>query len=292
MLDMLDKTRLRLRESKSQSNPSLLGRLHDSLLCHIADFHLEVLVQAGNSGTDAENISEEAILGNIHLFILAGHETAANTLAIAISLLAYHPEIQLALQKDLDSILGDPCVTRSLEFEKHYPRLINGYTGALLYETLRLYPTLPFITKTTESEPRELATEDDKQFVVPADTLIVINIAAAHRNPQYWSSNCSSFDPSRWLDAESRMWLSPRAGTYLPFSEGFRSCVGKRFAQVEFCAVISSIFSEYSVRLADGSGGGDRLPLEDMDSRMELLMTLKMGTDAPLQFIKREEREA
>lgn len=51
------------------------------------------------------------ILGNAFVFILAGHETAANTLHFAILLLAMHPDSQKRLQEDLDRILGDKPVS-------------------------------------------------------------------------------------------------------------------------------------------------------------------------------------
>jgi hypothetical protein len=42
----------------------------------------------------------------------------------------------------------------------------------------------------------------------------------------------------------------PLKGAYIPFSEGYRACLGRRFAQVEVLAVLAVIFSQYSVELA------------------------------------------
>ncbi|KAF1815462.1 cytochrome P450 [Eremomyces bilateralis CBS 781.70] len=42
----------------------------------------------------------------------------------------------------------------------------------------------------------------------------------------------------------------PTRGAYIPFSEGFRSCLGRRFAQVEILATMAVIFQKYSVELA------------------------------------------
>ena len=41
----------------------------------------------------------------------------------------------------------------------------------------------------------------------------------------------------------------PVKGSYIPFSDGFRSCLGRRFAQVEILAVLAVIFKNYSVEL-------------------------------------------
>lgn len=42
----------------------------------------------------------------------------------------------------------------------------------------------------------------------------------------------------------------PVRGAYIPFSDGQRSCLGRRFAQVEVLAVLAVIFKEYSLELA------------------------------------------
>jgi cytochrome P450 len=41
----------------------------------------------------------------------------------------------------------------------------------------------------------------------------------------------------------------PVKGAYIPFSDGARSCLGRRFAQVEILATLAVIFSKYSVEL-------------------------------------------
>lgn len=48
--------------------------------------------------------TQEDTIGNIFVFILAGHETTASTLQSAIILLACYPEYQEQLQAELDSI--------------------------------------------------------------------------------------------------------------------------------------------------------------------------------------------
>jgi cytochrome P450 len=41
----------------------------------------------------------------------------------------------------------------------------------------------------------------------------------------------------------------PAKGAFIPFSEGVRSCPGKRFTQVELTAILAVIFKQYSVEL-------------------------------------------
>ena len=50
-------------------------------------------------------------------------------------------------------------------------------------------------------------------------------------------------------DTSERLYTPPK-GAYLPFSDGFRACLGRRFAQVEVLACLAVIFHKYSVELA------------------------------------------
>ena len=83
----------------------------------------------------------------------------------------------------------------------------------------------------------------------------MIDLAAIGRHPTYWPpenadnerKECSpalDFDPSRWLNHEDQ-----GTGTALPFSSGHRMCPGKRFAEVEMCAVLARFFTQFSLRL-------------------------------------------
>ena len=51
------------------------------------------------------------------------------------------------------------------------------------------------------------------------------------------------------LDTSSSLF-KPVKGLYIPFSDGYRSCLDRRFSQVESLAVLAVIFRDYSVELA------------------------------------------
>lgn len=270
--------------------------------------------------TDSEipKISPSAVLGNIFVFIMAGYETSANTLTYAISLLACRPDMQKALQADLDKILGDRPSSH-WSFDADFPRILDGYVGATMNETLRLYTVLPFFPKTTRETPKSFSL-NGRDYTVPADTLILMNTSATHRNPKYWPAAVptagdgppypvSSFDPSRWLSRDNgTSSFSPTPGSYVPFSDGPRACMGKRFAQAQFCAVMAALFKDYSVELAiDGGqaaggapGNGVRQSLWDnarreaereLSTGVGFLMSLKMKGKIPLRLVKRGEEE-
>ena len=60
------------------------------------------------------------------------------------------------------------------------------------------------------------------------------------------------------------VFIEPKAGAFVPWADGPRECVGRKFSQVEFVAVLASLFQGYSVRpvLNDGE--------DEEDGRKEL----------------------
>lgn len=52
--------------------------------------------------------------------------------------------------------------------------------------------------------------------------------------------------------------FTPVKGSFIPFGDGQRSCIGRRFAQIEVLATLAVIFSQYSVELAVGEWASDK----------------------------------
>jgi cytochrome P450 len=71
-------------------------------------------------------------------------------------------------------------------------------------------------------------------------------------------------------DIASSLFRPPR-GAYLPFSEGYRACLSRRFAQVEIIAVLAVLFREYSVELAVDEWASDeevdKMPVGGVERR-------------------------
>ena len=53
--------------------------------------------------------------------------------------------------------------------------------------------------------------------------------------------------------------IEPEPGTFIPWADGPRECVGRKFSQVEFVAVLASLFQLYRVKpvLNDGESEAD-----------------------------------
>ncbi|KAL8684182.1 MAG: hypothetical protein Q9224_006540, partial [Gallowayella concinna] len=242
-------------------------------------------------------LSDTEIMGNAFVFLLAGHETAANSIHFSILYLALHPASQRRLQHSLDRIFGSRPISE-WDYEKDFTALFSTMAGAVLAEELRLIPPVPAIPKCipANSAPQTLVIDNQKHTIPPSTYINVVSLAA-HRNPKTWpagppsdpenpvhptsntDNDLEEFKPERWLretatssdlaaggnekdiftedapntatgtNASHALHRPPR-GAYIPFSEGYRACLGRRFAQVEVLAVLAVVFKEFSVELA------------------------------------------
>jgi cytochrome P450 len=230
-------------------------------------------------------LQKSDLLGNAFVLMLAGHETTANTLHFSLLYLAMNWPSQKRLQEDVEKITEGKLV-QEWTYDEHFPKLFGGMAAAVMNETLRLLQPIVNIPKSTAPGRPQQLTMEGEQYTIPGGTHIFLS-CAIHRNPRYWPSPSPSitltednvrdvdrFRPERWLvsnkaaddfvdinydeedlrgpsgeDTSSQLF-KPIKGSYIPFSDGFRSCIGRRFAQVEILAVLAVIFSQYSVELA------------------------------------------
>lgn len=268
---------------------------------------LDMLVEAGDhDGLSSEN----QILGNIFILHFAGHESNAHALQFALLNLACQPQIQAKVQNDIDRI-GGSLPPELWSYTQHYAAFAQSLVGAAIHESLRVYTVLPIFMKETTEKP-VIVTLDGNEHIIPPDTLIVVNTSATHRNPTYWGTPtgtasegatyaASSFDPQRWLDQDGQ-FLVPEPGSYIPFSDGPRGCIGQRFAMVELCASLALILRHYTIELAAASSDEceenktqqairDRA-IHQLSGGIMFNMTLRLGDKIPARFTKRKNVRA
>jgi hypothetical protein len=95
-------------------------------------------LQSEKAGTST--LTEEEIVGNAYIYLLAGHETTAHSLAWTLALLAAYPEQQDKAYQEI--VEGDPSEETVI---RDYPKF--RFLLACYYETLRLFPPVQQIPK-------------------------------------------------------------------------------------------------------------------------------------------------
>ncbi|PRP81004.1 putative P450 monooxygenase [Planoprotostelium fungivorum] len=217
------------------------------------------------------NLTDREITGNAFIFLIAGHETTAHTLMYTFYLLSMHPEVQKKMKEEADRVYGD----REPQYED-FNSLV--YTNAVAYEVLRLFPPVANIPKFC---PREQTLCGGK-YIIPANTYVTLNAAGVHYNTDVWGPDAAEFNPSRFDPRENGK--KPVKGSFIPFSEGARSCLGKKFANVEMVAALSNVLRRYTIHLPEGYDEA-RMKRELSDSHS--VITLQPKKSIPVIVKKR-----
>ncbi|KAE8449165.1 hypothetical protein EG329_008549 [Mollisiaceae sp. DMI_Dod_QoI] len=257
---------------------------------------MSVLVRASETEAGGRNgLSNDEIYGNLFIYNLAGHDTTAHTLGYAITLMATDPGLQTWIREELEYVFGGKEVVEEGDYEKAFPQLKRCL--ALMYETLRLYGPIIVIPKYTGDSSTKLAIAG-KEYTIPADTHTPINVAALNTLPMYWGHDSLVFRPDRWVNnpnpttnLSSEELFQPAPGVFVPWAAGPRVCPGKKFAQVEFVAVISRLFRKHNVRpvLEEGETFDDaKKRIFDVVEDSHLVITLQMKHPEKIRLIWEE----
>jgi cytochrome P450 len=167
---------------------------------------------------DGSEMDDTELRDELVTLLVAGHETTATALAWALERLTRHPAA-------LDRLTEE---TRAGGEE---------YVDAVIRETLRLRPVLPFVGRKL-MQPQTIGGWD-----LPAGARVSPSIHLVHRRPDLYPEP-GAFRPERWLGVRTNPY------TYLPFGGGVRRCLGASFAETEMRAVLTAIVANVRLRPA------------------------------------------
>ncbi|TVY80294.1 Cytochrome P450 72A14 [Lachnellula suecica] len=268
-----------------------------------------------SSANKGSGLSEREMIGNIFVFVVAGHETTASTVQTALIYLATDPEFQQQVQKEIDEIWATKAPGEDLSYDD-YPKMriimalmasnssTTFYTKLTLsqLEDLRLYPPVVALPKITTA-PQTLNC-NGKELFLPANSRVSLDVVAVQRNPKYWGPDAQEFRPSRWLMPSSYTppldslnestahanLFCPQKGAFLAFSGGFRGCLGRKFAQVEFCTMVAVLLKDHSIELVPEMGAGWKetrgKALAALEDR-ETALAMRMNKNVKVRFVRR-----
>jgi cytochrome P450 family 135 len=177
---------------------------------------LSLLVSARDE--NGGGMSDAELRDQLMTLLMAGHETTATALAWAFDLLLRHPGAVERLRAELET--GE-----------------HEYLDAVIEETLRLRPVVPFVGRELR-QPSGLA-----GFELPVGTVVMPAIYLAHTRADVYPDPYA-FRPERFLEQP------PDTFGWIPFGGGTRRCIGAAFAQFEMRVVLSTVLARVELRSA------------------------------------------
>ncbi|XP_054796807.1 cytochrome P450 94C1-like [Prosopis cineraria] len=174
-------------------------------------------------------------------FLLAGRDTVASALTSFFWLLAKHPEVESAIRREADKLIGPQKELTSLEQLRQL-----HYLQAAAYESMRLYPPIQFDSK--------FCLKDDvlpDGTAVKSGTRVTYHPYAMGRLEEIWGPDCFEFKPERWL--RDGQFYPENPFKYPVFQAGLRVCLGKEMAMVELKSVALSLLRRFQIELVSPS---------------------------------------
>uniref|UniRef100_A0A1I8PF12 Cytochrome P450 n=1 Tax=Stomoxys calcitrans TaxID=35570 RepID=A0A1I8PF12_STOCA len=211
--------------------------------------------------------TDKDVIDEVNTIMFEGHDTTSAGSSFVLCMLGIHKDIQAKVLAEQKAIFGENFM-RDCTFND---TMEMKYLERVIMETLRLYPPVPLIARRTEKDVKLVS----GPYIVPKGTTVVIIQYAVHRNPKYFP-NPEKFDPDNFLPERmaNRHYYS-----FIPFSAGPRSCVGRKYAMLKLKVLLSTIIRNYVV---------DSKRTEE-DFRLQADIILKMENGFNIMLERRPE---
>ncbi|KAJ6556256.1 cytochrome P450 [Mycena capillaripes] len=193
-------------------------------ICQCANERVPVRLQHSDKTKNA--LTDDEIVEQTALLLIAGQDTTANTLAFGLLELAKLPELQIQLRDEIHSTFGN-AGAGGVAYDSM--PLLNAF----IKELLRFYPTEPI--------PQRVAIRDSviplmdgikttngeliSEILIRKGQIVMLGVAAYHRLESRWGTDALEFKPARWLYGYKGEAVGPYANP-LSFLGGPRTCLG------------------------------------------------------------------
>jgi cytochrome P450 len=197
-----------------------------------SDDMLGLLLEA-QDGDSGDRLSDQEVADQVLIFLLAGHETTATTLACALTELARSQDWQHAVHDELARVLDGRAPTGS-------DVAALPITGWVVREALRLYPAAHTVGRRAEQADVICGHR------IPAGASVVVSPWVVHHSPHLWDRP-GVFDPSRF-DVPEGQHPGGHRYAWFPFGAGPHTCVGMQLAMAEAPLVLATILQAFHLR--------------------------------------------
>lgn len=188
----------------------------------------------------SDNLLRDSLKG----VLFAGTDTSSTVLSWFFWLLSENPRVENRIREELEAYKKQNMNDMKKSVYTNQEELNKlTYLKAAIYETLRLYPAVPFQSRT--STRFDVLPSGHR---VGPNARIVLAYYAIGRMESTWGEDFAEFKPERWLS--EKVGLVPlQSNKLLAFGSGPRICPGKELGLNRVQAVAAAIISKYKVKV-------------------------------------------
>ncbi|KAJ6586012.1 cytochrome P450 [Mycena capillaripes] len=195
-----------------------------------------------NTSSSKKKLTEDEITEQTSVFLVAGHETTATTLAFGLLELGRNPEFQQKLREGLNSRQGDVVYDSLPLLNAFIKEVLRVYPAAALRERVALKDEIIPLSEGIVTTTGQRIT----QIPIRKGDLVMLAIASYQRLQSLWGDDADSFNPYRWIDGKIH---EGEAIGPLSFLGGPHVCPGWRFAVLEMQVILAELIRKFSFTL-------------------------------------------
>ncbi|KAJ3568633.1 hypothetical protein NPX13_g6353 [Xylaria arbuscula] len=209
-----------------------------------------VITAANTEAINAEErIQMSEIWSEAVTFLPAGAFSISTAMSGLFFYLAHYPECYGRLANEIRTTF-----TSEADIKFGVQLSSCHYLRACIDETLRMSPPIPG-TMWRELQPNDSEPLIVDGHVIPPGTQVGVNPYSLHHNEEYFAESYL-FKPERWLDAhEAEKPKAVPLEAFIPFSIGYRDCVGKNMAYLVMSIVVAKIIWYFDFESPTGPRG-------------------------------------
>lgn len=192
--------------------------------------------------------TEDQLASEVLVFLTAGYDTTAYTIAFTLLELARHPQEQKTVREDLvntvkaSSVISSSPATGTIVDQKSWRQ--SNVLQRAIKESMRLNPVSA--GGSVRLCGRDFITKKEGHIIPKGSTVLILPILL-HRNQQvYGESTVNNYMPSRWENP-----TKAQKEHFMIFSAGKQNCVGQALANAELYSIIPRILSEFELSVHD-----------------------------------------
>ncbi|KAI0779018.1 PAH-inducible cytochrome P450 monooxygenase PC-PAH 1 [Trametes elegans] len=195
---------------------------------------MSILVKANASENPKSRLSDEEMISQMATFLLAGHETTANSMTWMLYELARHPEYQAKMRAEVKALRARVAERGDADFSVgDLDAMLHVLAG--MKEVLRLHPIVYGLVREAGRDdvlplanPLTTTTgEVVDEIPIPKGTVCQISVWAYNRLPQIWGPDAEEFNPERWMEHEKMgQTYVGVTSNLMTFSAGMQACIG------------------------------------------------------------------
>lgn len=201
---------------------------------------LQLMMDSRGKEGNKVDLSPRDVTAQAFIFFVAGFDAVSTNMSFAAHELAVNPDVQSRLQEEIDQVFRETNGEPSYE-------AINAmkYLDAVLNETLRKHPIVPFLDRVCNKRYELPPTlPGAKPITLEPGMTVWVPVSAIHSNPDYYEEP-EKFNPDRFLKGGD---ASNKSATFLTFGIGPRQCIGNRFAILETKVVLFHLLARCNLK--------------------------------------------